>query len=66
MPEPRRVDMDHAAAKPVDPRIIEAMLPYMKSSYGNPSSLHTLGQEAKRAMEDARTKIATLINAEKK
>jgi cysteine desulfurase len=42
------------------------MLPYMKSSYGNPSSLHTLGQEAKRAMEDARTKVATLINAEKK
>jgi cysteine desulfurase len=66
MPEPHRIDMDHAAAKPVDPRVIGAMLPYMKWSYGNPSSLHTLGQEAKRAMEDARTKIATLINAEKK
>ncbi len=66
MPEPRRIEMDHAAGKPVDPRVIEAMLPYMKSSYGNPSSLHTLGQEAKRAMEDARTKVAVLINAEKK
>lgn len=66
MPEPRRIDLDHSAGKPVDPRVIEAMLPYMKSSYGNPSSLHTLGQEAKRAMEDARTKVATLINAEKK
>ncbi len=66
MPEPHRIEMDHAAAKPVDPHVIEAMLPYMKSSYGNPSSLHTLGQEAKRAMEDARTKIATLVNAEKK
>jgi cysteine desulfurase len=66
MPEPRRIDLDHAAGKPVEPRVIEAMLPYMKSSYGNPSSLHMLGQEAKRAMEDARAKIAALINAEKK
>jgi len=66
MPQPRRIDLDHSAGKPLDPRVIEAMLPYMKSSYGNPSSLHTLGQEAKRAMEDARTKVATLINAEKK
>jgi cysteine desulfurase len=56
--------MDHAAGKPVEPRAIEAMLPYMKSSYGNPSSLHVFGQEAKRALEEARTKIAELINAE--
>lgn len=66
MSTPRRVYMDHAAGRPVDPRVIEAMLPYMKTSYGNPSSLHTLGQEAKRAMEEARIKIAALINAEKK
>jgi len=58
--------MDHAAGRPVDPRVIEAMLPYMKTSYGNPSSLHTLGQEAKHALEEARIKIAELINAEKK
>jgi cysteine desulfurase len=58
--------MDHAAGKPVDPRIIEAMLPYMKESYGNPSSLHMLGQEAKHALDEARTKVAELINAEKK
>jgi cysteine desulfurase len=66
MPQLHRIDLDHAAGKPVDHRVMETMLPYIKSSYGNPSSLHTLGQEAKRAMEDARTKVATLINAEKK
>jgi cysteine desulfurase len=58
--------MDHAAGRPVEPRVIEAMLPYMKSSYGNPSSLHVFGQEAKRAVEEARAQVARLINAEKK
>jgi len=58
--------MDHSAGKPVDPRVIEAMLPYMRSSYGNPSSLHEFGQEAKKAMEEARTTVAELIGAERK
>jgi cysteine desulfurase len=62
----RRVYMDHAAGKPVDPRVVEAMLPHMKTFYGNPSSLHQFGQEARKALEDARTKIAELINAERK
>ena len=62
----KRVYLDHAAGRPVEPRVIEAMLPYMKSSYGNPSSLHVFGQEAKRAVEEARAKVAALINAEKK
>ena len=62
----RRVYMDHSAGKPVDPRVIEAMLPYMRSSYGNPSSLHEFGQEAKKAMEEARTTVAELIGAERK
>jgi len=61
----KRVNMDYAAGKPVDPRAIEAMLPYMKTSYGNPSSLHVAGQEAKRALDEARIKVAELINAEK-
>jgi len=60
------VYMDNAAGRPVEPRAIEAMLPYLKSSYGNPSSLHVFGQEAKRAVEEARSKVAALINAEKK
>jgi len=62
----KRVYMDHAAGKPVDPRVVEAMLPHMKTFYGNPSSLHQFGQEARKALEDARTKIAELINAERK
>jgi cysteine desulfurase len=62
----RRVYLDHAAGKPVDPRVIEVMLPYMKSSFGNASSLHTFGQEAKRALEDARAKVAGLVKAEKR
>lgn len=58
--------MDYSAGKPVDPRVIEEALPYMKSLYGNPSSLHTFGQEAKNTLEEARAKVAQLINAEKK
>jgi cysteine desulfurase len=58
--------MDHAAGRPVAPQVVEAMLPYMKTFYGNPSSLHQFGQEARKALEDARTKIAELINAERK
>lgn len=62
----KRVYMDHAAGRPVEPRALEEMLPYFKSSYGNPSSLHVFGQEAKRAVEDARSRVAALINAEKR
>lgn len=58
--------MDHSAGRPVDHRVIEHMLRYMKESFGNPSSLHTFGQEAKQALEEARAKVADLINAEKK
>ena len=58
--------MDHTAGRPVDPRMIEAMLPYMKSFYGNPSSIHSFGQEARQALDEARTKVAELINAERK
>jgi cysteine desulfurase len=66
MSTPRRIYMDYATGKPVESRVAEAMLPYAKSSWGNPSSLHTLGQEAKRALEEARGRIAELIHAEKK
>jgi len=62
----RRIYMDHAAGRPVDPRVVEAMLPYMQKAYGNPSSLHTYGQEARKALEETRAKIADLTNAEKK
>lgn len=62
----RRIYMDHSAGKPVDSRVVETMLPFMKSAFGNPSSLHTYGQEARKALEESRTKIAELVNAERK
>jgi cysteine desulfurase len=58
--------MDHAAGKPVDPRVAEAMMPHMRDACGNPSALHAFGQNAKHALETARMKVAELINAEKK
>lgn len=57
---------DHAATTKVDERVIKEMIPYMEIEYGNPSSLYTLGRRAKRAVEEARTKIAREINCEKK
>ncbi|HJX02401.1 MAG TPA: aminotransferase class V-fold PLP-dependent enzyme, partial [Candidatus Bathyarchaeia archaeon] len=62
----KRIYMDHNAGKPVDPRVTEAMLPYISTYYGNPSSLYTFSQESRNALEEARTKVADLINAEKK
>jgi len=58
--------MDYSAGRPLDPRAIEAMLPYMESRWGNPSSLHVFGQEARQALDEARAKVSQLINAEKK
>ena len=55
------VYMDHAGTTPVDPRVVEAMLPYIGSHFGNPSSIHTLGQEAKRALDEAREKVAKVL-----
>lgn len=64
MSSERRICIDYSAGKPVDSRVVDEMLPYMKSSFGNPSSLHTLGQEAKKALETSRGSVARLINAE--
>jgi cysteine desulfurase len=57
--------MDHTAGKPVDPRVLEAMLPYFHQIYGNPSSLHTWGNEARKAVEDSRTKLVSLVGAKR-
>ncbi len=61
----RRVYMDHTAGKPVDPRVLEAMLPYFSEMFGNPSSLNRWGNEARKAVEDARAKLASLIGAKR-
>ncbi len=62
----KRIYMDHAAGRAVDPRVIESMLPYMRSLYANPSSVHSFGQEARQALEEARANVAELISAERK
>jgi cysteine desulfurase len=56
--------MDHAATTPVDADVLDEMLPYMREAYGNPSSLHTLGQEAKYALDVARDRVAALLEAQ--
>ncbi len=61
----RQIYMDHSSTTPVDPAVTEAMLPYFSDRFGNPSSLYSIGREARRAMEDARAKVADLIGAKK-
>jgi len=58
--------MDHTAGMPVDPRVLETMIPYFKKFYGNPSSLHSYAQEARKGLQSAREKVASLVNAEKR
>lgn len=60
----KRVYLDHAATTPVDPAVVDAMLPYFTRFYGNASSLHAYGREAHNAMDEARKNAAELINAE--
>ncbi|WP_428236336.1 cysteine desulfurase family protein [Gracilimonas sp.] len=60
----RTVYLDHAATTPLDDRVLEAMLPYLKENYGNANSPHHLGQKSKVVVEDAREKVAALIGAE--
>ncbi len=59
----RHVYLDHSATTPVDARVIDAMLPYLKSKFGNPSSVHRYGQEARAAVDRARRDVAGLIGA---
>lgn len=60
----RRVYLDHAATTPLLPEVVEEMLPYLSKNFGNPSSLHDFGRDPKNAIEEARVKVARLINAE--
>jgi cysteine desulfurase len=55
--------LDHNATTPVDPRVVEAMLPYFTEKFGNAASEHVYGIEAKRAVDKAREQIAAVINA---
>lgn len=57
--------LDYQSAKPVDLRVIEAMTPYFYDKFGNPSSLHKIGDEATKVLEESHQTIANFINAEK-
>ena len=59
-----RIYLDHASSMPVDPRVVKFAQPFLANGYGNPSSLHSVGLEAKRAVEQARAKVAEFIHAE--
>jgi cysteine desulfurase len=56
--------LDHNATTPVRKEVIEEMIPYMEEIYGNASSVHSFGREAKKALDDSREKMASLIGAE--
>jgi cysteine desulfurase len=58
-----RVYFDNAATTAMDDRVVEAMIPFMKDHYGNPSSVHSHGREVRTAIERARKKVAELLNA---
>ncbi len=61
--EMKRIYMDHSATTPVAPEVLEAMLPYFCERFGNASSLHSFGLEAKEALEASREKVAALLGA---
>lgn len=59
----RRIYLDNAATTPVEKEVVEAMLPYLSGKFGNASSIHFFGQEARAAVDRARHQIAELLNA---
>lgn len=64
MPSSRSIYLDHAATTPLDPRVLDAMLPYLRDEYGNASSPHGPGRRARHAVEDARERIAQRLGAQ--
>ena len=59
----QRIYLDHNATTPMDPRVLEAMLPVLREGFGNPSSLHWYGQQARALLDEARAEVARLIGA---
>src|SRR5688572_14953995 len=59
----RRVYLDNSATTPVAPEVLDAMLPYLRENFGNASSIHFFGQQARAAVDKARHQVAALINA---
>ena len=65
MNESKYVYLDNAATTPMDPRVIEEVYKHLKETYGNSSSLHSIGQKAGQVLEKCRTTVASLINADR-
>lgn len=61
--ENRLIYLDNNSTTKIDDRVVEAMLPYLKEFYGNPSSSHSFGLQINKAIQDARTSVAELINS---
>jgi cysteine desulfurase len=59
----KTVYLDHCATTPLHPDVLTAMLPFLRDSFGNPSSIHAMGRKAREAIEEARGKVAALIGA---
>lgn len=55
---------DHAATSPLDPEVLDEMLPFLREQFGNPSSVHALGRRARFAVEDARDRVAAVLGCE--
>ena len=64
MSDPDLIYLDHNATTPLDPRVIEAMIPWLRDGFANPSSDHRGGRRARRAIDEARTQVAELVDAE--
>lgn len=60
----KRIYFDHSATTPVDKNVADLMMQYMLDKFGNPSSVHGFGREARKAVDEAREKVAALLNAE--
>jgi cysteine desulfurase len=60
----KKIYLDYAATTPCDPEVLKAMEPYFFDRFGNPSSLHAYGQEAKKGIEDAREELASFLGAD--
>jgi cysteine desulfurase len=60
----RRIYLDYASTTPLDPRVLESMMPYLTEKYGNAESISTFGMDARMALEESRAKVARFMNAE--
>src|SRR3989338_8592863 len=59
----KRIYMDYASTTPLDGRVLKAMLPYFGGKFGNPSSIHAEGVEAKKALDESRKRVARTLQA---